>query len=279
MSAVTAATGRVHPCRCAAVARGAVAIDRRTRRCARAGAARPRSAYPVAGWSPACCGQRAAAMARGLRRTHRGRPADDRPAGVHRHRCDACHAGDRCACPPPAPRNFSGQDWHFTARLTAAGADGAAGLNVTLDGQGKANGLGPASPASWPPDGTLAGTISSRGPNLAVLLPAPPVPFRADGRLTVSSGLGGADDLALEIGGSPASGAVALARRAAAAAGYRVVGQSARSGCVAAGAVARRHDHCRDQSSDRHRSLRRGGAFGGGTLQHLRAAFDLTATS
>ena len=59
-------------------------------------------------------------------------------------------------------------------------------------------------------DGTLAGTIASRGPNLAVLLPAPPVPFRADGRLTVGSGLAAIDDLALEIGGSPASGSVAL---------------------------------------------------------------------
>ena len=39
----------------------------------------------------------------------------------------------------------------------------------------------PASPASWRADGTLAGTIASRGPNLAVLLPAPPVPFRAEG--------------------------------------------------------------------------------------------------
>ncbi len=105
---------------------------------------------------------------------------------------------------------FTGQDWHFTARLTAAGADGAAGLNVTLDGQGKANGLGASFTGQLAADGTLAGTISSRGPNLAVLLPAPPVPFRADGRLTVGSGLAAVDDLALEIGGSPATGAVAL---------------------------------------------------------------------
>jgi hypothetical protein len=105
---------------------------------------------------------------------------------------------------------FSGLPWNFTARLTAAGADGAAGLNATLDGQGKANGLGASVTGQLAADGTLAGTIASRGPNLAVLLPAPPVPFRADGRLTVGSGLAAIDDLVLEIGGSPARGAIAL---------------------------------------------------------------------
>src|SRR5271166_1360956 len=105
---------------------------------------------------------------------------------------------------------FSGQDWHFTARLTAVGPDGAAGLNVALDGQGKANGLGASFAGQFARDGTLAGTIASRGPNLAVLLPAPPVPFRADGRLTVGGGLAAVDNLALEVGGSRASGLVAL---------------------------------------------------------------------
>ncbi len=105
---------------------------------------------------------------------------------------------------------FTGQDWHFTARLTAAGRDGAAGLDVTLDGQGAANGLGASFTGQLARDGTLAGMIASRGPNLAVLLPAPPVPFRADGRLTVGSGVAAVNDVAMEIGGSPASGAVAL---------------------------------------------------------------------
>ncbi len=59
---------------------------------------------------------------------------------------------------------FSGQAWHFTARLTAAGADGAAGLNVTLDGQGKANGLGASFTGQLAADGTLAGTISEPRP-------------------------------------------------------------------------------------------------------------------
>jgi hypothetical protein len=105
---------------------------------------------------------------------------------------------------------FNGQDWRFTARATSTGADGATGVNVTLDGQGKANGLGASIAGRIGSDGTFAGTISSRGGNLALLLPTPAVPFRADGRLTVGSGLVAIDDLALEFGGAPATGAVAL---------------------------------------------------------------------
>jgi hypothetical protein len=105
---------------------------------------------------------------------------------------------------------FGGQDWHFTARLTAAGPDGAAGLNVTLDGQVGANGIGASFAGQFAQDGTFAGTVAGRGPNLAVLLPTPPVPFRADGRLVVGAGLVAVNDLTLEIGGSPVRGAVAL---------------------------------------------------------------------
>ena len=105
---------------------------------------------------------------------------------------------------------FNNQDWQVTAKLTSRGADGAAGLNATLDGQGKAAGLGISLAGQLAADGSFAGTISSRGPNLAMLLPAPPVAFRADGRLTIGGGLAVADNLSLEIGGSPASGAVAL---------------------------------------------------------------------
>jgi hypothetical protein len=105
---------------------------------------------------------------------------------------------------------FSGHTWHFTARLTAAGPDGAAGLNATLDGQGRANGLGASFSGQLTQQGTLTGPISGRGPNLAALLPAPSVPFRADGRLSVGSGLVAVEDLALQIGASPATGAVAL---------------------------------------------------------------------
>ena len=171
---------------------------------------------------------------------------------------------------------FSGQGWHFTARLTAAGADGAAGLNATLDGQDKANGLGASFTGQLAQDGTLAGTIASRGPNLAVLLPTPPVPFRADGRLTVRSGLAAVDGLALEIGGSPANGAVALRvaptqRLDIALAASRLdldawLPVLLRAGTTIAGIdVPIGFDFSAEAAP-----------LGGGTLEHVRAAFDLT---
>jgi hypothetical protein len=171
---------------------------------------------------------------------------------------------------------FSGEDWHFTARLTAAGSDGAAGLNVTFDGDGRANGLGASFTGQLAHDGALAGTIAGRAPNLAVLLPAPPVPFRAEGRLTVGNGVASVDDVALEIGGSPARGAMALRpapnRRLdiRVAAGRLDLGAwlpvLMRGGSMVAGIGM---PIGIDVSADAAR-------FGGGTLEHVRAAFDLT---
>ncbi len=147
---------------------------------------------------------------------------------------------------------------------------------MTLDGQDKANGLGASFTGQLAPDGTLAGTIASRGPNLAVLLPTPPVPFRADGRLTVRSGLAAVDDLALEIGGSPANGAVALRvaptqRLDIALAASRLdldawLPVLLRAGTTIAGIdVPIGFDFSAEAAP-----------LGGGTLEHVRAAFDLT---
>jgi hypothetical protein len=105
---------------------------------------------------------------------------------------------------------LSGQPWRFTARLTQPGLDGSAGLDVVLDGQGPAQGIGGTLSGQIGPDGTLGGRITGRGPDLSHLLPAPAVSFKAEGRVTIAGGLAAADDLAMEIGGSPARGAVAL---------------------------------------------------------------------
>lgn len=105
---------------------------------------------------------------------------------------------------------LSGREWRFTARLTQPGPDGSAGLDVTLDGQGPSQGIGATLSGQIGPDGTLGGRVSGRGPDLSQLLPAPAVSFKADGRVTMAGGLAAADDLAMEIGGSPARGAVAL---------------------------------------------------------------------
>jgi uncharacterized protein involved in outer membrane biogenesis len=105
---------------------------------------------------------------------------------------------------------ISGEAWHLTARLAQPDSQGASGLDLSLDGQGKMQGLGAMFAGQLSPDGTLAGRISGRGPDLSRLMPAPAVPFRAEGRLSLAAGLAIADQLAIEIAGSPARGSVTL---------------------------------------------------------------------
>jgi len=103
-----------------------------------------------------------------------------------------------------------GRSWRFTARLTRPGRDNAAGLDVSLDGQGPLRDTGGTFSGQLAGDGALTGRVAGRGPDLSQLLPGPAVPWRGDGRLNAAAGLAVADELALEIGGSPARGAVAL---------------------------------------------------------------------
>jgi len=100
--------------------------------------------------------------------------------------------------------------WHISARLGQATVDGAQGLDLALDGQGRASGLGATFSGEIAPDGTVAGRVAGRGPDLSLLVPAPSVPFRGEGRVRAAGGLASADDLALEIGGSPVQGSIAL---------------------------------------------------------------------
>jgi uncharacterized protein involved in outer membrane biogenesis len=101
-------------------------------------------------------------------------------------------------------------NWRFTARLSSPGRDGAAGLDLTLDGMDARQGLGLRFAGYRDAEGMLAGRLDAQGPDLSRVLPVPAVPFHASGRLTLASGLVAADDLALDFGGSPARGAVAL---------------------------------------------------------------------
>ena len=105
---------------------------------------------------------------------------------------------------------IGGREWVFTARITRPGGDGAVGVDITLDGQGTAQGIGATVSGQMQPDGTMLGRISARGPDMSQLLPAPPVPFRGEGRLSVGGGLVAADEMVGEIAGSPVQGAVAL---------------------------------------------------------------------
>ena len=101
------------------------------------------------------------------------------------------------------------------------------------------------------------------------------MPFRADGRLTVGSGLAAIDGLAIEIGGSPASGSVAL--RVAPQQKLNIALSASRmdldawlpvllrAGTTVAGIdVPIGFDFSTEAAP-----------LGGGTLEHVRAAFDL----
>lgn len=102
------------------------------------------------------------------------------------------------------------QRWRFNARLTRPGADGSAALDIALDGEEALQGTYLSLSAQISGDGSLAGRVAGYGPDLSRLLPAPSLPFRAEGRVTVSGGLAAADDLAIDLGGAPVRGAVAL---------------------------------------------------------------------
>ena len=98
----------------------------------------------------------------------------------------------------------------FTVRLGRPGRDGAAPLDVSLDGQDKLRDTAGTISGAIEADGSLGGRVTARGRDLSQLLPAPAMPWRADGRISATGGLLVADELALEIGGTPARGVVAL---------------------------------------------------------------------
>ncbi len=105
---------------------------------------------------------------------------------------------------------LGGQDWSFAARLTAFGPDGSSGVDVRLDGGGRLAGTSLRFNGQIAGMNSLGGTATVAGGDLSALLPAPPVAFRAQGRLTAADGLVAADDLAIELADQPARAAVAL---------------------------------------------------------------------
>lgn len=161
--------------------------------------------------------------------------------------------------------------WRFTARLTRPGRDNAAGLDVSLDGQGPLRDTGGTFSGQLAGDGALAGRVAGRGSDLSQLLPGPAVPWRGDGRLSAAAGLAVADELALEIGGSPARGAVAL----------RVAPEARLDLALAAGrldldawlpALLRGAETAMPTGIDLSAEA---ATLAGGTLRRLRGAFDL----
>jgi len=106
--------------------------------------------------------------------------------------------------------SLSGRTWKFAVQLSRPGPDGAAGLSLALDGQGAAAGIGVRLSGQVDAQGAFAGRVSCWGGDLSTLLPGPPLPFRAEGRATIASGLAVADELVGDVGGAPMKGAIAL---------------------------------------------------------------------
>jgi len=161
--------------------------------------------------------------------------------------------------------------WRFPARLTRPGRDNAAGLDASLDGQGPLRDTGGTFSGQLAGDGALTGRVAGRGPDLSQLLPGPAVSWRGEGRLSAAAGLAVADELALEIGGSPAHGAVAL----------RVLPQARLDLALAAGrldldawlpVLMRGTETTMPTGIDLSAEA---ATLAGGTLRRLRGAFDL----
>ncbi len=106
--------------------------------------------------------------------------------------------------------SVQGRPCRFTALIGAAGRDGIAPLNLTLDGQGALQGTGGSFRGRLLGHGALQGTLQARGPDASKLLPAPAVPWRVQGAVQVSGGQLQAPDLQLMLADSPGQARVTL---------------------------------------------------------------------
>ncbi|MDB5374645.1 MAG: hypothetical protein JWP04_3287 [Belnapia sp.] len=101
---------------------------------------------------------------------------------------------------------WGGYAIRFAGQLGRAGFDGIAPLDLSLIMAGttlSARGV-------LSPDGGFEGRMEAAGPDLSVVLPAPPGAFRATGRLTATADLIAAEELALDLAGQPVRGAATL---------------------------------------------------------------------
>ncbi|NKC33083.1 AsmA family protein [Falsiroseomonas selenitidurans] len=101
---------------------------------------------------------------------------------------------------------WAGRATQFTASLGRPGWDGIATFEMAVvlpEVLGNVRGV-------LIPGTGFEGQMEASGPDLSAMLPSPAGAFRAAGRLSASAELIAADELAIEIAGSPARGAVAL---------------------------------------------------------------------
>jgi hypothetical protein len=112
----------------------------------------------------------------------------------------------------------AGLPWRFTALVGAPGGDGIAPMTLTLDGQASYSkpmapgmqGTGGAFHGRILRDGSVAGSLALRGPDASRVGPAPSVPWRASGDVSLSAGTATAPSVDLVVGGSPGRAALVL---------------------------------------------------------------------
>ncbi|MES2712594.1 MAG: hypothetical protein V4653_13505, partial [Pseudomonadota bacterium] len=101
---------------------------------------------------------------------------------------------------------WRGQSMRFEAAIGRPGYDGIATFELGVAaGSARAQARG-----VLVEDGGFDGRIEASGTDLSLFLPAPPLAFRAAGKLQVSAELLAADDMAIDLAGVPARGALAL---------------------------------------------------------------------
>ena len=101
---------------------------------------------------------------------------------------------------------WRGQAMRFDAAIGRPGYDGIATFELGVEAEGaraQARGV-------LLEDGGFDGRIEASGADLSLILPAPALAFRASGKLAVSAELLAADDMAIDLAGVPARGALAL---------------------------------------------------------------------
>ena len=110
---------------------------------------------------------------------------------------------------PRAGATEKSENLRFTGRLIPAGADGAAGLDLTVETVG-GPGVSVTLSAQIAADGGSTGRISAKGADLSQLVAANAVPFKVDGRFSFADGFAVADALAGDVAGAPFRGALSL---------------------------------------------------------------------
>jgi len=103
-----------------------------------------------------------------------------------------------------------GHACRFTALIGAPGGDGVATLTLTLDGQEGLQGSGGSFRGRILANGAINGVVAARGPNLALLMPAPGAPWRLQGGVVASAGEVRAAGVQFMLANSPGQADVTL---------------------------------------------------------------------